>query len=74
LPPDSAGIVKEQAHKVAANVGGLSFGAALSILLAIYSAARGLKALIEGLNIVYDEQEERGFIKLNLRTLGPMLW
>jgi membrane protein len=73
LPPDAAAIVKEQAHKVAADVGGLSVGAALGILLALYSAAKGMKALIEGLNIIYDEQEERGFIKLNLVALGLML-
>ena len=29
-----------------------------------------MKALIEGLNIIYDEQEERGFIRLNLTALG----
>ena len=50
---------------MAANVGGLSLGAALGILLALYGAAKGLTALIEGLNIIYDEQEERGFIRLN---------
>jgi hypothetical protein len=32
-----------------------------------------MKALIEGLNIIYDEQEERGFIRLNLVALGLML-
>jgi membrane protein len=73
LPPDAAAIVKEQAHTVAENVGGLSVGAALGILLALYGAAKGMKALIEGLNIIYDEQEERGFIRLNLVALGLML-
>ena len=73
LPPDAAAIVKEQAHKVAADVGGLSLGAALGIVLALYGAAKGMKALIEGLNIIYDEQEERGFIRLNLTALGLML-
>ena len=32
-----------------------------------------MTALIEGLNIIYDEQEERGFIRLNLVALGLML-
>ena len=73
LPPDAAAIVKEQAHKVAADVGGLSLGAALGIVLALYGAAKGMKALIEGLNIIYDEQEERGFIRLNLVALTLML-
>jgi membrane protein len=73
LPPDAAGIVKEQAHNVAANVSGLSIGATVGILIALYSAAKGMKALLEGLNIIYDEQEERGFIRLNLVRLGLML-
>ena len=73
LPPDAAAIVKEQAHKVAADVGGLSLGAALGIVLALYGAAKGIKELIEGLNIIYDEQEERGFIRLNLVALTLML-
>jgi membrane protein len=73
LPPDAAGLVKEQAHKVAASVGGLSVGAALGILLALYGAAKGLTALIEGLNIIYDEQEERGFIRRNLLAFALLL-
>ena len=43
LPPDAAAIVKEQAHKVTADVGGLSL--ALGIVLALYGAAKGLKAV-----------------------------
>ena len=73
LPPDAASIVTEQAHNVAADVGGLSVGAVVGILLALYGAAKGMKALIEGLNIIYDEQEERGFVRLNLTPLALML-
>jgi membrane protein len=73
LPPDTAAIVKEQAHKVAANAGGQSVGAAVGILIALYSAGKGMTALIEGLNIIYDEQEGRGFIRLDLVALGLML-
>jgi membrane protein len=58
---------------VAEDVGGLSIGAAGGILLALYGASKGMKALMEGLNIIYDEQEERGFIKLNLIALGLTL-
>ena len=70
LPPDAAAIVKEQAHTVAADAGGLSIGAAVGILIALYSAGKGMTALIEGLNIIYDEQEERGFIRLNWSHSG----
>jgi membrane protein len=73
LPPEAAAIVLDQARTIAAGGGGLSVAAAGGILLALYSASKGMKALIEGLNIIYDEQEERGFIKLNLVALGLTL-
>ena len=73
LPADAATIVRDQARTIAAGSGGLSVAAAGGILLALYSAAKGMKALLEGLNIIYDEQEERGFIKLNLVALGLTL-
>ena len=60
----------DQARKVAAGGGGLGLAAAGGILLALYSASKGTKALIEGLNIIYDEEEKRGFIKLNFMALA----
>jgi membrane protein len=70
LPQDAAGIVNDQAHAVAGGAGtGVSLAAVVGILLALYSASKGMQAMIEGLNIVYDEDEKRGFIKLTLMTL-----
>jgi membrane protein len=69
LPQQAGAIVTDQARKVAAGGGGLGLAAAGGILLALYSASKGMKALIEGLNIIYDEEEKRGFIKLNLMAL-----
>lgn len=45
-------------------------GLAVSILAAIWSAKKGTNALIEGMNIAYDEEEHRGFIKKTAVTLG----
>jgi membrane protein len=73
LPQDAAAIVTAQARKVAGGGGGLSLTAAGGILFALYSASKGMKALMEGLNIIYDEEEERGFFKLNLIALGLTL-
>ena len=70
LPEQAAAIVTDQARKVAAGGGGLGLAAAGGILLALYSASKGTKALIEGLNIIYDEEEKRGFIKLNFMALA----
>ncbi len=73
LPQQAATLVRDQVSQVAANAGGLSLAASGGILLTLYSASKGVKALIEGLNIVYDEEEKRGLIKLNLVALGLML-
>ena len=79
MPQQAMAIIEEQMTRVAS--GGqtaLGFGVALGILASLWSAAKGMKALMEALNIVYDEQETRGFIRLNavalLLTLGLMLF
>lgn len=74
LPQDAARIIHDQGRKVAGDAGaGLSLAAIGGLLLAIYSSAKGVKALIMGLNVVYDENEKRGFIKLNIVALGLTL-
>jgi membrane protein len=79
VPAEAANILKQQLQSLASQPrGGLSIGVAVGILLALWSAASGIKALIQGLNIAYDEQERRGFFKLNgvalLLTLGGILF
>ena len=70
LPDQAAGIVTSQADQLASNANtGLSIAAIGGLLLTLYSASKGLKAVIEGLNIIYDEEESRGFFKLNLVAL-----
>jgi membrane protein len=39
-------------------------------LLSIWSANAGMKALIEGLDVAYEEEEKRSFIRLNLISLA----
>lgn len=67
LPQDAQAVISEQAASIAEGAGtGASLAAIGGILLALYSAMKGVKSLIEGLNIIYDEDEQRGFVKLNL--------
>ena len=74
LPQQAAALLKDQARRLASSAGGaLSLGAIGGLVLTLYSASKGLKALIEGLNIIYDEEEERGFLRLNLVALGLTL-
>jgi membrane protein len=79
LPQQALAILDEQMTRVAGSASNaLSVGIIIGILAALWAAAKGMKALIEALNIVYDETESRGFIKLNaialLLTLGLILF
>nr|WP_298415513.1 YihY/virulence factor BrkB family protein [uncultured Halomonas sp.] len=78
LPSQAADIIKQQAQKASANAGtGIGLAAIGGLLLTIYSASKGTQALMEGLNIIYDEEETRGFFKKNavklILTFGAML-
>jgi membrane protein len=70
LPGGAIEIVGEQVRRVAAQ-GDATLGLTLAVGLAVslWSANAGMKALIDALNIVYDETEKRSFIKLNLISL-----
>ena len=50
--------------------GTLSLGLLFSLALAIWSANKGTTAIFTALNIAYEEQEKRGFSKLNLWSLA----
>ncbi len=70
-PAPVAEIVIGQAREVAdGRNGGLGVMAAAGVLLAIYSASKGVGSLIEGLNVAYDEEETRGFLRLKAVTLA----
>ena len=71
VPPDVSEILLTQAQSVAGGQdAGLTFGLILGIALALWSASAGVGSLIQGLNVAYDEQETRGFIRLKLMTLA----
>ncbi len=79
LPEEARKIIDEQLQAIASNSrGGLGLGAILGLLLAFWSASKGMKALIESLNIAYDEEETRGFLKLTglalVFTVGATLF
>ncbi len=74
LPGQAQGILNSQLGKVTEHANtALSLGAIGGVLLALWSATKGTKALITALNIVYDEEEKRSFLKLNAVALGLTL-
>jgi membrane protein len=78
LPGGGLDIVQEQVARIVSKSDGrLSFGFIFGLSLALWSANAGMKAIIDALNIVYEEDEKRGIIKLNLVsfafTLGAIV-
>jgi membrane protein len=71
LPEGTFSIIQDQVGRVLSK-GDMKLGSAFlgSLLLAIWSANGGMKAIIDALNVVYDEREKRGFIKLNAVSLA----
>ena len=51
----------------------LGIGLIIALLLALWSASGGISNLITALNVAYDEEDERGFIKSRLLALGLTL-
>ena len=47
----------------------LGLGFITGLAIALWSANAGMKAIIDALNVVYDEKEKRSFVKLNLLSL-----
>jgi membrane protein len=71
LPEGTFQIVQDQIARVLTK-GSTSLGATFlfGLALAIWNANAGVKAMIDALNVIYDEEEKRGFIRLNLVSLA----
>jgi membrane protein len=78
VPEAALDIVGEQMQRIASQpTNHLSFAFVAGLAIAIWSANNGIKAMFEGLNVVYDEDEERSFLRLNgislMFTLGAIV-
>lgn len=67
LPPEVVDIIRGQIQHIASTpIAALTTTGIISLIVAIYSATGGMKALIESLNLAWFETETRGTLKLNL--------
>lgn len=65
LPEDARGILESQLGSIVGqSQGGVSLGLAVSILGALWAASGGMRALMEAMNVAYDVQEERSFLRV----------
>lgn len=70
LPSGAREIIDEQLTRVASTSSStLGWGLLLSVVLAFWSASKGVRGLIDAINIAYDERESRGFFKRTGLTL-----
>lgn len=70
LPEQALGLVLDELRNLTSSGRtALGWGAAGGLLVTIWSATRGVKTLMEALNVTYGEREERGLLKLNAVAL-----
>ncbi len=73
-----ANVLPEQAHQMIGDIleqqsersgTALGWSLILSVLISLWSANKGTKAVFEGVNIAYNQMDDRGFFKKNAITL-----
>jgi membrane protein len=70
VPDNVQSIVHEQTSRIASNSGrALSVGFVVGIVASLWSAMSGVKAIIDALNVIYEQKEGRNVLKLNLVAL-----
>jgi len=71
MPGDAAKLVGEQLMNVVKTSDGKKgAGLLLALALALFGARNGAGAIVTALNIAYEEEETRGFIRVNLLSLA----
>jgi membrane protein len=74
LPREAQPLIADQLNAVVSGSNGaLSLGLAVAVLLALWTASSGTSNLMAAVNIAYDEQETRGFLKLRAIALALTL-
>ena len=70
VPAGGLDLLQGEISRIAAKSDGkLTFGFLIGLVVALWSANAGMKAMFDALNIIYDEEEKRSFVRLNLVSL-----
>jgi membrane protein len=70
VPAGGLDILRDEITRIAAKSDGrLTFGFLLGLGVALWSANAGMKAIFDALNIIYDEEEKRSLVRVNLVSL-----
>ncbi len=73
LPGGALDLLHEELARLAAHKGANGWGFVIGLVFALWSASSGVKAIIDALNVAYDEREKRSYIRLTLISLGYAL-
>jgi membrane protein len=74
MPEGTLELIRGEATRIVEQGGGaLSATLIIGLLISLWSANAGMKAIIEGLNVAYGEREKRSFLYLNLQSLALTL-
>jgi membrane protein len=79
LPGGATEVIGDQMTRVASQrTSALGIGFIVGLVIALWSASSGMKAMFDALNIAYEAREERSFIRLSLVgllfTIGAILF
>lgn len=70
LPTEAQSLIKEQLLSISTSTdSALGIGAIGGLILAIWSSSKGMSALITSLNIAYNEEEKRSFLKVTALSI-----
>ncbi|MGH3333036.1 MAG: YihY/virulence factor BrkB family protein, partial [Nocardioidaceae bacterium] len=71
LPNDAASLITKQMDAITSTPQqSLGFGLVIALVLALWSASGGVGNVITAVNLAYDEDETRGFVKRKALALG----
>lgn len=70
LPDSAYEIIAGQVDSLLAQESGLGIASVVAIVISLWSARLGVKALVTGLNVVYDRADSRGFLRQILVALS----
>lgn len=79
LPTEARQVLADQLRSITENSDrSLGIGLVVAVLLALWSASGGVGNLMKAINVAYDEQDKRGFVKQKalalLLTVGAVLF
>jgi membrane protein len=70
VPQGALDLMQGEISRIASKSDGrLTIGFLIGLAIALWSANAGMKAIFDALNVIYDEEEKRGLIWLNVESL-----